>query len=191
VSRNVGKGLSLDAALYPRRAQISSASRRNSEITEQFCLFFAAGVEALESGSRDCVRGEGGRVVRCVQCQWQLLLSNSESENFRGVLRHLVNWYFVICLYVRCCACCEQYPFLMERDWDALCQHFAWVSIIYSVKWFYTCDNRNSIPGWAAGFFRAITFRITAVVGVAGAVIHLWLLSRTVRNTKCWHNFII
>jgi hypothetical protein len=33
LSRNVGKGLSLDAALYPRRAQTSSASRRKPEIT--------------------------------------------------------------------------------------------------------------------------------------------------------------
>jgi hypothetical protein len=40
LSRNVGKGLPLDAALYPRRAQISSASRREPEITEDmiFCL---------------------------------------------------------------------------------------------------------------------------------------------------------
>jgi hypothetical protein len=34
LSRNVGKGLPLDAALYPRRAQISSASRRKHEITD-------------------------------------------------------------------------------------------------------------------------------------------------------------
>jgi hypothetical protein len=33
LSRNVGKGLPLDAALYPRRAQISSASRRKPQIT--------------------------------------------------------------------------------------------------------------------------------------------------------------
>jgi hypothetical protein len=35
LSRNVGKGLPLDAALYPRRAQISSASRRKPELTKQ------------------------------------------------------------------------------------------------------------------------------------------------------------
>jgi hypothetical protein len=34
LSRNVGKGLPLDAALYPRRAQISSTLRRKPEITE-------------------------------------------------------------------------------------------------------------------------------------------------------------
>jgi hypothetical protein len=34
LSRNVGKGLPIYAALYPRRAQISSASRRKPEITE-------------------------------------------------------------------------------------------------------------------------------------------------------------
>jgi hypothetical protein len=33
LSRNVGKGLPLNAALYPRRAQISSASRRKREVT--------------------------------------------------------------------------------------------------------------------------------------------------------------
>jgi hypothetical protein len=33
LSRNVGKGLPLDAALYPRRAQISTASRQKPEIT--------------------------------------------------------------------------------------------------------------------------------------------------------------
>jgi hypothetical protein len=33
LSRNVGKGLPLDTALYCRRAQISSASRRKPEIT--------------------------------------------------------------------------------------------------------------------------------------------------------------
>jgi hypothetical protein len=33
LSRNVGKGLPFDAALYLRRAQISSASRRKPEIT--------------------------------------------------------------------------------------------------------------------------------------------------------------
>jgi hypothetical protein len=35
LSRNVGKRLPLDAALYRRRAQISSASRRKREITER------------------------------------------------------------------------------------------------------------------------------------------------------------
>jgi hypothetical protein len=33
-SRNVGKGLPLEAAFYPRRTQISSASRRQPEITK-------------------------------------------------------------------------------------------------------------------------------------------------------------
>jgi hypothetical protein len=33
LSRNVGEGLPLDAALYPRREQISSASRRKPRIT--------------------------------------------------------------------------------------------------------------------------------------------------------------
>jgi hypothetical protein len=32
--RNDGKGLRLDAALYPRLAQFSSASRRKPEVTE-------------------------------------------------------------------------------------------------------------------------------------------------------------
>jgi hypothetical protein len=32
LSRNVGKGLPVDAALYPRRGQISSASRRKAEV---------------------------------------------------------------------------------------------------------------------------------------------------------------
>jgi hypothetical protein len=39
LSRNVGKGLPLDAALYPRRAQISSASRRKLEITNNTLLY--------------------------------------------------------------------------------------------------------------------------------------------------------
>jgi hypothetical protein len=34
LSRNVGKGLPLDAALFPRRAQFSSASRRKPEVTD-------------------------------------------------------------------------------------------------------------------------------------------------------------
>jgi hypothetical protein len=34
LSRNVGKGLPLDVVLYPRRAQISSASRRKPDITD-------------------------------------------------------------------------------------------------------------------------------------------------------------
>jgi hypothetical protein len=34
LARNVGKGLPLDAALYPRTAQMSSVSRRKPEITE-------------------------------------------------------------------------------------------------------------------------------------------------------------
>jgi hypothetical protein len=41
LSRNVGKGLPFDAAEYPKRAQISSASRRKPEITERI-LFLSA-----------------------------------------------------------------------------------------------------------------------------------------------------
>jgi hypothetical protein len=40
LSRNVGKGLPFDAALYSRRAQISSASRRKPEITVCFQQLF-------------------------------------------------------------------------------------------------------------------------------------------------------
>jgi hypothetical protein len=40
LSRNVDKGLTLDAVLYPKRAQISSASRRKPEITNhELCTF--------------------------------------------------------------------------------------------------------------------------------------------------------
>jgi hypothetical protein len=39
LSRNVGKGLRLDAELYPRGAQISSALRRKPEITKSNVTF--------------------------------------------------------------------------------------------------------------------------------------------------------
>jgi hypothetical protein len=39
LSRNVGKGLPLDAALYRKRAQTSSVSRRKPEIRESVELF--------------------------------------------------------------------------------------------------------------------------------------------------------
>jgi hypothetical protein len=43
LTRNVGKGLLLDAAWYPRRAQISLTSRRKPEITVNlFSLYDAA-----------------------------------------------------------------------------------------------------------------------------------------------------
>jgi hypothetical protein len=44
LSRNVGKGLPLDATLYPRIAQISSASRRKPEITVLVCSYVGVGL---------------------------------------------------------------------------------------------------------------------------------------------------
>jgi hypothetical protein len=38
LSQNIGKGSPLDTALYPRRAQISSASRQEPEIADEFQL---------------------------------------------------------------------------------------------------------------------------------------------------------
>jgi hypothetical protein len=49
-SRNVGKGLTLDAALYPRRTQISSSSRRKPEIRE--LEFFFSGFK-MTVGKRE------------------------------------------------------------------------------------------------------------------------------------------
>jgi hypothetical protein len=44
--RNVDKGLPLDAALCPRRAQISSTSRRKPEITDKGKVVLVHGMKA-------------------------------------------------------------------------------------------------------------------------------------------------
>jgi hypothetical protein len=62
LSRNVGKGLPHDAALYRRRAEISSASRRKTEVTDILTVFENRVLRRIFGPKRDEATGEWRRL---------------------------------------------------------------------------------------------------------------------------------
>jgi hypothetical protein len=72
LSRNVGKGLPLDAAWYPRRAQILSASQRKPEVT--YMLFASCCSKVVRASTRPNLSGnvlllEADKIHRLIKIQ--------------------------------------------------------------------------------------------------------------------------